>query len=660
MAYQGALNTTGHNITNASVEGYSRQRVELDTRAPQFINGAYFGNGVDLETVSRVVDEFVIRQLRTDAWVYNLAETQRFYNEQVDAILADPNIGAAERIESFFNALQSAADDPQWLPNRQVVISEAGTLTDRFNSLYARLADLNSSLNARLDSLAVGITSLARNIADLNAKIEAGFGTSVADLPNDLLDERDRLIQQLSELVDVQTVREGSAVNLFLGKGQALVIGRQSFEVVTTADRFDPTKRQLAVVRSDGPRVVSYEATGGQVGGILQFRDRVLDETLNAIGRIAIAIGSDVNRQNQLGMDLDGDLGGLLFNDVNDPLAAALRGRAASDNDPASTGGVRVFIDDPSRLTTSNYQLDIGSDGSSWQLFRLSDGVLVASGAALNDTLTTVDGFTVDLNLSAVPPGNFFAGDSFILEPTRRGADFFATLMTRAQDLAFALPVRTVTAGGNLGSGAIEVGEVFDVSTAIFSTTARTLSPPLLIRFTSPTSYDVLDASDPENPVALPGLSGLPYNPGLPNTLFSTNPGDPDYFGFQVVLRGDPVAGDAFRVEYNTGGVSDNRNALALAALQTADTLNGGTITYQGAYGELVSFVGTETRQSRIDSESGLSLLNQTQEIRESISGVNLDEEAANLIRFEQAYNASAQVIAVARSIIDALFEAVS
>lgn len=652
IANQGALATTGHNISNASVDGYSRQRTEFATQPAQFLNGAWTGNGVLLDSVTRVVDEFVTSQLRTDAWVYNQADTLRFYNEQVDSILADPDVGLSKRIDSFFNSVQAASADPRGLPGRQVAVSEAAALQSRFAALYTRLADINSSLNARIDTFANDITGLASNIARLNQQIEAAAGGVVADRPNDLLDERERYIQKLAEIVDVQVVTQGKSTNVFLGKGQALVIGTQAYRAVSVADNFDPTRKQLALALNGSQRVVTGDTTGGKLGGLLQFRDQVLDQAFNAIGRVAIALADDVNRQNQLGMDLDGELGGRVFSDVNDPQAARFRARAAADNDPASTGGVRIFIDDPAQLTTSNYQLDIGAGGA-WQLIRLADSSTVASGAGpLTDTLVSVDGFTVDLNLSEVPPGNFVAGDSFIIEPTRRGSQTFRAEITRPEDFAFAQPVRATNDIGNIGNGVIATDMTFDVSTPIFATPG-TLTPPLLIRFTSATSYEVQDAG---TGVVL--AANLPYSPGTSNTLFSTNPGDPDYFGFQLTLSGSPVTGDMFSAQYNTAGTSNNSNALALAALQTADRLAGGGASYQSAYGELVGYVGTVTRQSRIETDAGKALLEQTSQTRESISGVNLDEEAANLIRFEQAYNASAQVIAIARSTIEALFDA--
>ena len=311
VAYQGALATAGHNVSNASVEGYSRQRAEFATQPAQFLSGSYIGNGVLLDSVTRVVDEFVTSQLRTDAWVYNQADTLRFYNEQVDSILADPDVGLSKRIDSFFNSVQAASADPRWLPGRQVAVSEAVALQSRFSALYTRLADINSSLNARIDTFADDISGLAGNIARLNQQIEVAVGGVVADQPNDLLDERERYIQQLAEIVDVQVVTQGKSTNLFLGKGQALVVGSLAYKAVSVTDNFDPTRKQLALVLNGASRVVTNDTTGGKLGGVLQFREQVLDESFNAIGRVAIGIADDVNRQNQLGMDLDGDLGDL-------------------------------------------------------------------------------------------------------------------------------------------------------------------------------------------------------------------------------------------------------------------------------------------------------------------------------------------------------------
>lgn len=654
LAYQGALNTTGHNIANASVEGFSRQRAEFATLPGRELNGLVFGNGVEVEAVSRLVDRFVTGQLRTDTSVYQRARIFASYGEQLDSLFADASIGISDRIDDFFAALGDAASDPQSLALRGLVLDSAAALGDRFNALYARLAGIDAALNTRLDALAGEVSTLAQGVARLNAEIGMRVGSQGAtgQQPNDLLDERDRLVLQLSALVDVQVVADGSALNLYLGKGQALVTGSSATAAVAVEDPLDPSRRQLALRIGGATAIVSQSTTGGEVGGLLAFREQMLDPAFNSLGRIALAFSADVNAQNALGVDLEGDLGGAVFSDPDERLAAALRARPAADNDPASTGGVRVFITEPAQLTTSDYRLDIGAGGS-WRLLRLQDGTLAASGSSLADTLVSVDGFTLDLNLSELPPGNFVDGDRFLIQPTRRGAQSMRTVMTRPEDLALAGAVRASASAGNIGTGTLGEVRTLDTTTAAFATPG-VLSPPLLVRFRSATRYDILDAD------TLAVLhSGLEFTPGASNTLFGGDASAPAWYGLQVTLAGSPAAGDSFRIDYNAGAVADNRNARLMSALQSADTVAGGRIGYQQAYNLLVSGVGSTTRSARVDAESGLTVLEQTQDRREQLSGVNLDEEAANLIRFEQAYNASAQVIAVARTVLDALFDAI-
>lgn len=606
---------------------------------------------MQIDSVRRLVDEFAIQQLRADTWVLNGADRLRSYSEQIDNILTDESIGLSTHINSFFDSMQVAADDPTWSPNRQVVISEVDALSERFNGLYDRLADLRSAVNQELSLLVRDADSLAESIAELNLRVVSASGGGTLEQVSDLLDQRDQKILELSEIIDIRAIPDNGAINILLGKGQALVIGGLANGVISVANRFDASRLDVAVEIAGQPRVISNETTGGKIGGLLEFRDRVLDEAFASLGRVALGIAVDVNRQHQQGMDLNDQLGGLVFTDQNDSVLSALRSRAANDNDPTSTGVVRVLINDPSVLQTTTYQLDILAGGA-WQLIRNSDTSLVASGPALIDNLVTIDGFTLDLNLTDIPPGNFVVGDSFLIEPTHRGAASIGRQIERPEELALAQPVRANAQLGNIGNGTVIGSNTFDVSTPLFATPTQ-LSPPLEIRFTSATTFDVLDA----NTAALI-VGGLPYTPGVSNTLFSINSIDPDYFGFQVTISGDPVAGDSFRIDYNNGGSSDNRNGLALAKLQIADSLVNGSTNYQGAYGQLVSFIGSETRQARINTEAGEAALAQTKKTRDEVSGVNLDEEAANLIRFEQAYNASAQVISVARSLIDSLLDA--
>lgn len=653
IAHQAALNVTGHNIANASVDSYSRQRVEMTTLPGNEVVGATFGNGVQVAGVGRLVDQFVIAQLRSDTSIAYRARMFSSYGEQLDTLYADPTIGVSDRIDDFFAALGDAASNPQSIALRRVVLDGADALVQRFNAQYARLAQIDSSINARIGEIASQVGRLAEGVARLNGEIgryPPGNATG-SQQQNDLFDQRDQLILQIAELVDVQVVADGASLNLYLGKGLSLVTGTVASNTVAVADPTDYSRRQLAIQSGNTSLIVSSRSTSGELGGLLAFREQMLDPAFNSLGRIALVMSDGLNEQNALGIDLEGNLGGKLFADLNEGIAPALRVRPFADNDPASTGRVRVLIDDPAQLTTSDYRLDIDAGGA-WRLLRLQDATLVASGASLSDTLASVDGFSLDLNLSATPAGTFAAGDSFLIQPTRLGAQSIAVAMDRPEQLALAGPVRASAAATNLGNAVLGELQTFATTSATFATPG-TLSPPLQLRFTSTTSYDVLNADD--GTVLLAGQS---FMPGANNTLFSTDPAAADYFGFQLTLGGNPAAGDSFRIDYNAGAVADNRNARALSALQSANTVDGGRMSYQQAYNLLVSGVASTARAARIERDSSGTVLEQAQARREQMSGVNLDEEAANLIRFEQAYNASAQVIAVARSVLDALFAA--
>jgi flagellar hook-associated protein 1 FlgK len=548
---------------------------------------------------------------------------------------------------------------------RQVVLSEANKLVDRLKTLYGHLADQNLTLNQQMEARTVQVTSLAQGIAELNVSISRAIGGGQGSMPNDLLDQRDTLLTELAELIGISTsVQDGNIVNVFVGKGQPLVLGGQAYKLVAVPGESDRRSSELAVEVNGLQQIISDDVTGGQLGGLLAFRGTILDQAFNDLGRIALGVADNINGQHQLGMDLEGNPGGLLFNDINTPQAEAARVLSNVNNALPDDRVVTATVNDVGLLTTSDYQLDFTGPGAGdYRLLRLSDNVVVSQGTlgAFPVTIADVDGFTINLQ-----SGSFQAGDRFIIQPTRLAADLVDTNLQRPQELAFASPVRSRSHFGNTGTGQISSGTVLDVFQPDGVTllpgfaTPGQLTPPLLSQFTSGTTYDVLDNTDPANPVALvPAMTGQGYTPGIDNPVFPEDPLDPNYKGFQFVLSGFPRNGDTFTIEYNRGGVSDNRNALAIVAQQTADTLANGTASYQEAYGQLVAYVGAATGEARINTTASEALMVQSQASRDSVAGVNLDEEAARLIQFEQAYNASAQVINIARQIFDTLIGAV-
>ena len=992
LANQAALRTVGHNISNADSPGYSRQTVDQAATTPQFSGAGYQGSGVEVEGVRRVVDDFTVSQLRLDSSVYQELESFSNNIEQIDSLLADVTTGLAPGIQNFFGSLHAAADDPTSVPVRQLVISEAEGMVQRFSTVQSRLEQHNDTLNKQLDTIASEVSSLAQGIADLNKNIVAASGRGQNSAPNDLLDRRDELLRQLSELVSVNVVaKEQNAVDVFIGSGQGLVVGDRASRLEAVPGETDPFRQDLAFVSGNVQQTVTQLITGGQLGGILNFRDQILDQTINSVGRIALTIADSVNKQHALGLDLDGLFGGLFFADINSAQNTRARVQADKDNRSGNETQLSVTISDTNQLTESDYVLSFpGPGGQRYVLSR--DGETVQKGilsGALPDTIEA-EGFVINVEQGAIQEG-----DRFLVQPTRFGGRDILVEIERPERLAVASAISGQASLGNNGSAKIVSTQAVDVTTPSFDVPGE-LAPPLVIVFTSPETYNVMDNTNPAKPVDLvPPLRNQRFTPGIQNqmlpssagqtsvtsdgvlagrlpnnvslapietttngyanetiTITSVNPntgivsvqpsievaaGDPassiarglnaltgvtasavttvslsefenaedsvlpmvitingitlnnpadlnepellspnyladliaandqfalagisarsdgetlvltsiagdditvgvrgdagdrflltdefggtlpisgaggstpaeltgtadvsagydftlggpyrlslnvngstteeiflggnqvlgsdvvrelqtkidasnisngdivvsmdlqgqislttstrgadaniqiidvspglnlalgltpdssvgaevrnevtvggvldvvmeegvslgssatqvtgnlftanpearsTYLGYQITIDGIAQAGDKFVVEFNTDGVSDNRNGLALTAIETQKILEGSSVTMQDSYGRLVEVVGARTAQSQVNAEASEALLLQSQLARDAISGVSLDEEAADLIKYELAYNASAQVISVARTLFDTL-----
>lgn len=646
QAFQRALATTGHNIANANTPGYSRQRAELVNRDGQGFSNGFIGSGVNVSTVRRVYDEFAYGQVVSGT--SSLSQQRVLYDlsSQVDDLLANSDTGLSSSLQSFFDSIQEVADDPTSTAARKVLLTEGETLVSRFNTLQQRLDEVRSGVNNRITNSVSEINGLAQSIADINEKILLVTGASGGQPANDLLDQRDEMVRQLAERVSVNTaVQDDGSLSVFIGSGQALVLGGQASTLQAGPLGPDLQRLEIGINTPGGTVNISRQISGGTLGGVLQYRDAVLNPTQNAIGRVAIGISTVFNEQHNRGVDLNGVFGADFF---KVPVPQVL------DDQNNSTYGVstsQVTVSDVSRLTTEDYTLDY--DGTNWTLRRNSDNQPVPFESG---TGTAADPFIVD-GLAIVADPGAAAGDTYLVRPTRTAGRQIDSLITDAREVAAATPVLAQSDVNNSGTGAISLGVVTDINNAAFQTTPGQLTPPIEIRFTSATAYEVVDSAT--NTVLDTGT----YDPSLGEDVFPTETLGLDY-GYRVRITGRPSAGDSFTVEFNTGGSGDNRNALLLGELQSALSLGaslGGNATtdFEGAYNELLGEVGTRTRQADLAFSAQEGLLQQAEQRHQSISGVNLDEEAANLLRFQQAYTAAAQVITVANTVFDTLIAAV-
>ena len=651
LSFQNSLNTTGHNIANSDTEGYSRQRTLHATQLPELRGYGWLGTGVKVTGVERLTDQFLSTQVRATQSVSSQLELYVDYASRLDNVLADPNIGLDPALQDFFNAMQVMADDPSSVPSRQVLLSESGSLVDRFHDLNRQFTDMRINLNKQMGAITTEINDIAQSLGRVNKSIVEAIGASGGDDPNDLLDQRELLLAELSKRVDLAVVpQDDGSWNVFIGKGQALVMGSNVATVGTRASIADVSEMDVIFTDSLGSRVITDQMSGGEIGGLIDFRDQVLNPGQNQLGLVAIGIGERINAQQLLGMNLNGTLGSKIFS------SPTITPVSHSGNTSAVT--VSASIADSGNLTASGYQLESGG-GNLYTLTRLNDGKTFAinTGGTYPYTTAEIDGVTLTISGAAT------LGDKFFVQPTRNAAQQISLQITDPREFAAAAPLR-VKQSTNADSGNLNAGSGALSQPVVSNVTNLPLTGPSSITLEWRADVDGNGTADDPGFRVTGGPGGtIAYDPATESS--GANFTFAAYGGMTFTVSGVPAEGDRFIIENNTNGEGDNRNALAMAAIQQQNTLLGETsgvaetATIQEAYGLLVSDVGAKTRQAKINSEASDGLLARHQTSLSSVAGVNLDEEAANLIRYQQAYQASAQVISVASSLFETLLGAV-
>lgn len=661
------LSITGHNITNVNTPGFSRQNASQATTSPQFSGAGYIGSGTTLVDVRRTYSEFLTNQVRSSTALNSDVAAYKSQIDQLDSLLAGSTTGITPSLQSFFSALQTAAEDPANIPARQLVLAEAEGLARRFNTVYDRLSEQNSFTNKQMAAVTDQVNRLAGSIGSLNEAIAVAAANGKQ--PNDLLDARDEAVRQLSSYIGVTVVpQDDSSFNIFIGSGQPLVVGSSVARLEVLPGQGDPNRHEVQFISGGSRQGITSQITGGELGGLIRYREEVLDSTMNSLGRLALAVSDQINSQLGQGLDLKGQVGSALFGDYNDPALAKLRVNAFSGN--SSSAQPALNITDTSQLTTSDYLMEY--DGTSYKVRRLSDNQPMTVTAAADGTLSITDKNGRDQGFQIVPgtPAPA-AGDKFTLQPTRRGATDISAILDQADQLAFASPVRAESNLQNAGTGTIsqpdmvsapspidlgELNAAFGSGLELTATVNADGSYTLTDAGSLPAGWSYVDENGNPLTTAPTLQSG---NSNSVRLAYTGASGETYQFDFSV--SGRPQTGDSFSLTFNQSGVSDNRNALKLADLQSKQTVGvdgsvaGSGFSFTDGYGELVERVGTLTAQARMDNEATGAILKQATDNRDSLSAVNLDEEAANLIKFEQYYNASAQIIQVARSLFDTL-----
>ena len=614
-AAQAALVTTGHNTANVNTAGYSRQTALVSSSGGMYSPGVgFFGSGAKVVDVARSYDQYLTSQLNQAQSANQSLTTYYTQISQIDNLLANQTAGLASQLQKLFTSVQAVANTPADPSARQQLISSSQALANQFRSMDQYLTGLNANVNEQIVGNVDQINNYAGQIANLNKQVALLSNSTGNQAPNDLLDQRDQLVFELGKLVGTKVVIEdGGQYNVFIGNGQTLVLGDKATRLAVTASASDPGRATLATVNASGNAVEMQESllSGGSLGGLLQFRGETLATAQNSLGRIAISLADTFNFQQKLGIDLNGVPGAEFFSHADAGVIGSSRN--------TGTLLVTAMVSNSSQLTISDYRLNIAA-GPTYTVTRLSDNTVVTP-----DGAGAYDGVKL-----AFGGGPAATGDSFLIQPTRTGARDLAVIVTDPAKVAAASPIITGNVAGNQGSGAISAGSV-DASYL-----AAPLGGTVTLTYSSPS----LTFSGITPPPA-----AIVYSPGAPIS----------FNGITITISGTPSNNDTFTIGKNTGGVSDGSNALLLGALQIKKAMASGTSTFNEAYGQLVSTVGNKARQVQIANTTQTSLTTQIRAAQQSVSGVNQDEETANLLMFQQMYQASAKVIQTASTMFDAV-----
>ena len=620
------LQVTGNNIANANTPGYSRQEAVQTENIPLYAGVGYLGQGANVTTVKRIYDQFLTAQVQSGQAATSSADQLNSLVSGLSQYMSDSNSGLSSALTSFFNGADGLTSNPSSTTARQVFLNAAAGLQSRFNSIAGQLNALSNQVNTQVQTQISSVNSVAQQIAGLNdqiSKAEASTGQPA----NDLRDQRDQLVQTLNKSIKASVVQTGDGqYNIYVGNGQALVQGNQSYQLTAVPSQYDPTQLSVGYKSPAGTvNIDDSQLGGGALGGLLDFRRNTLLPAQNSLGKLAAAVSADVNAQNSLGMDANGKMGTNLFS-VAGPTVAA-----SSNN----TGSATVTASITNANAGQGYDYQIKYQGGASTVSHYPDG---SGSVTVSSWPTVIDGVT--LNVS----GSMNSGDSFLVRPTANAASSMQTLTTDYHNVAAATPVV-------LNQGSNNTGSATGSSIGVDSTYAGSpLTSPVNLTYSSAVGGS---------------LSGFPgsvtVNVNGTNTTYSggtapyTQGATYSFNGVQMTLSGTPANNDTFAISANTANSTDGGNASALAKLRNATLLDGGTTSIGSSWNNLVTKVGVQANTASSNLTSQKALLASSTQQQQSVSGVSLDEEAMKLMKYQQAYQASAKVMQTANTLFGSL-----
>lgn len=619
-----ALQVIGNNIANVNTPGYSRQNVIQQTSGYQQMGNGYFGMGVEIATVERSHNQYLTREAQKAGSVA-AADALRYARlQQLESAFPTGSAGLGTALNDMLNAWTDVSSSPGNLTARVVVIAKGEELASRLRNTAAQIDSLQNTTKQQVGGAVNIINGLAKDLAKVNERITESQGSG--HTPNDLLDQRDKILSDLNKYVQTTNVPSDSgAVSVFIAGSQPLVLGSQANALAAGQDSTDSARVALSFVQGGvSTPIPDASLGGGELAGLMRFMNQDLVDTQNLLGRMALATATTVNNQHKLGVDLQGNPGQNFF---NTPAAAVGLAR------PGNTGSAEVSasVADPTALVASDYELRFEATGMS--VVRLSDG----TSTPVTSLPAVVDGLTFNLDNGAGAPG-----DRFLVRPYAAAARDLQVAIGSPDKLAAASPVMVTPGTGN--SGGLSVESLYA------SSPSANLTDPVTITFLADGSFTATGLG-PGNPA--------PDNPGPPPS-YNFKPGEAITLnGWSLTMRGSPGAGDTFSIgAAPAGGISQNAgNGTGMLALRDLPTYGG--VPLSDGYVSLFADIGTRVQGAKFAADFSANIANTAETARANVAGVNLDEEAARLLQYQQAYQASAKFMQIAQSTFDSLLQTV-
>jgi len=654
LAAQQQLATTGHNITNVNTEGYTRQRAEQNATIGQVSGSNYTGTGTYVQDISRIYDKFSYKEQLINQSNLGNADSLRTSLTQLDQVMSVSGNAVASSLEQFYQSLNGVADNPNDSGLRSIVLNQAKSLSNGFNELTNNFDLMGKSVNGEIEQVANKISEISFELAKINENILHTQGFTQTGQPNDLLDKRDQLVSELGGYTRVNTIVDQNGVmTVMMGQGTTLVAGITSLTIAVQAGDPDALQTQLRLVGTNSSVGIDGSKLGGSLGANIEFRDEHLAKTRSEIDRLAMAISSTLNESQASGLDLNALQGANIFTDINS--TQLQQGRVLAHSLNTGTTKAEIAINDVSLLPTDDFEVRF--DGPNFTLYNLTSGVSSDLGLPGSGTPAGTHTSSPDYGFSFIETGTPALGDTFTIVPTKNSAALMQATLTHGDAIAASSAIGVTPSTHNVSDGKVIISGVSDPVAArnYTNVTNSGLTVDVYESAANTFTYRVYNSATPP-PAATIATGSYPAGGGV---VVDLPPGTP---AFQIEIKGDLVgSGTDAREAFTIGdafGKGNSANAVGMAKTQEQGVTNGNKETFSQSIGISTSKVGSKASNAELVADTAQALFTQAFNRNQATSGVNLDEEAANLLKFQQAYQAASQVISTANTIFDTILAA--